>query len=146
MKISTIALLAGAGLLFATPAAAQQDAWLRQVNAQLEAVADALSEEGLSTAAEPASGALDEGEAEELELELSAGTYLIIGVCDADCSDLDLVLSDGGDEIDSDMEMDDTPVVTVELDGPASLTLRVNMATCSSEPCRYGVGVFRVDG
>lgn len=144
MKISTLALVAGATLLAASPARAQ-DEWLQQVAAQLEAVTEALDQEGLSSAGEPHAGALDEGESEEVELELTAGAYLIVGVCDNDCTDLDMVLSLDGEEIDSDFEMDDTPVLAVEVEEGGTLTLRVDMATCSSEPCRYGVGVYSVD-
>lgn len=141
MKLSTMALVAGAALLCASPARAQ-DQWMQQVAAQLDAVVDALDTEGLTPAGDPHGGALGEGANEDLELELTAGSYLIIGVCDADCSDLDLVLSADGDEIASDYEPDDTPVLVVEVEEGGTLTLTVQMAACSSGPCRYGIGVF----
>lgn len=141
MKIAKIALMAGAALLFASPAAAQ-DAWMTQVNAQLTAVVEALDGEGFTPATEPVGGALAEGDGEDIELELNAGTYVIVGMCDADCSDLDLVLSSADGEVDSDVATDDAPVVTVELTRRTTLNLRVVMAACSSAPCRYGVGVF----
>ena len=141
MKIAKIALMAGAALLFASPAAAQ-DAWMTQVNAQLTAVLEALDGEGLTPATEPVGGALAAGAGEDIELELSAGSYVIVGVCDTDCSDLDLVLSSADGEVDSDVATDDVPVVTVELTRATTLNLHVVMAACSSAPCRYGVGVF----
>lgn len=141
MKISSLALMAGAALLAARPAQAQ-DPWLQEVAVQLDAVVEALDREGLSSAGDPHAGALDEGEAEELQLELTAGTYLIVGVCDNDCTDLDLVATENGEEVASDVEMDDTPVLAIEVEEDVTLTLRVDMATCSSGPCRYGIGVF----
>jgi hypothetical protein len=144
MKLTKIALLTGAALLFGSPAAAQ-DAWMAQVSAQLDAVVEALDGEGLSEATEPVGGGLAEGASEDVEFALAAGSYVIVGVCDTDCSDLDLVLSGPGGELDSDLATDDTPVVTVELSRAATLNLRVNMAACSSAPCRYGVQAFRVN-
>ncbi|HEX6372962.1 MAG TPA: hypothetical protein VF006_28825 [Longimicrobium sp.] len=141
MKMWTMALVAGAALLCASPAQAQ-DQWMQQVAAQLDAVVEALDAEGLTPAGDPHGGALEEGEAEEVELELTAGSYLIVGVCDADCSDLDLLLSLDGDEIDSDYETDDTPVLAVEVEEGGTLILTVEMATCSNGPCRFGIGVF----
>jgi hypothetical protein len=141
MKISMMALVAGAALLCASPARAQ-DQWMQQVAAQLDAVVDALDTEGLSPAGDPHGGALNEGESEEVELELTAGSFLIIGVCDEDCTDLDLVLTADGDEIASDLESDDTPVLVVEVEEGGTLTLTVQMATCSSGPCRFGIGIF----
>jgi hypothetical protein len=144
MKLSTLALVTGAALLAASPARAQ-DPWERQVAAQLDAVVEALDEEGLSPAGDPLYGTLNEGEFQDVTLELTAGSFLIIGVCDADCSDLDLVLTADGEEIDSDLEPDDTPVLVVEVEEGGTLTLRVGMPACSSGPCRYGVGVFSTD-
>lgn len=141
MKIWTMTLVAGAALLCASPARAQ-DQWMQQVAAQLDAVVDALDTEGLTPAGDPHGGALNEGESEEVELELTAGSYLIVGVCDADCSDLDLLLSHDGDEVDSDYEDDDTPVLAVEVEEGGTLILRVEMAACGNGPCRFGIGVF----
>lgn len=141
MKLSMMALAAGAALLCASPAQAQ-DQWMQQVSAQLEAVVEALDAEGLAPAGDPHGGALNEGESEEVELELTAGSYLIVGVCDADCSDLDLLLTSDGEEVDSDYEADDTPVLAVDVEEGGTLMLTVEMPACSSGPCRFGVGVF----
>src|SRR6476661_10002520 len=45
-------------------------------------------------ASRPASGALNDDRSEDVGLTLNAGRqYLLVGVCDADCSDMDLRLS-----------------------------------------------------
>ena len=142
MKLTKIALFAGAALLFASPAAAQ-DAWMSQVAAQLDAVIEALDAEGLSEATEPVGGALAEGAGEDVEFELAAGSYAIVGVCDADCSDLDLVLVNAsGGESAADRELDDVPVVTFQADADGRYVVKVEMATCGTERCEYGVRVF----
>lgn len=146
MKLSMMALLAGAGLLVASPASAQEDPWMGQVAAQLGAVVQAVAAQGMSPAADPVAGSLAMGAADEVELALQPGQYLVVGVCDTDCSDLDLVLTGtDGAELASDLEMDDTPVVTVTLTEAATLTLEVKMAACTSAPCRYGIGLYTVN-
>lgn len=141
MKISMMALAAGAALLCASPAQAQ-DQWMQQVHAQLGEVTQRLNANGLTSAGEPRVGALNEGASDEVELQLTAGSYLIVGVCDTDCSDVDLLLSQNGTEVDSDFEADDTPVLAVQVPEGGTFTLRVDMAACTSGPCRYGVGVY----
>ena len=51
--------------------------------------------------------------------ELEPNTsYLIVGVCDGDCDDLDLQLDDpAGDTLDTDIEDDDAPVLEFTTDG-----------------------------
>lgn len=79
-----------------------------------------------------------------ITLNLRAGkSYGIVGVCDRDCTDLDLKLYDSsGNFIDSDIRSDDTPVVTVKPSWSGRYRLRVNMVSCNQNPCYYGVGVF----
>ncbi len=50
-----------------------------------------------------------------------------------------------GEAVDSDVAMDNYPVVQVEPARNGSYTLRVVMATCSVESCFFGVGVFTRD-
>jgi opacity protein-like surface antigen len=142
MKSLLALAAAGALLLSAAPAAAQSVD--RVVREQLEAAADMMRAEGYTQQGGIRAGALEDGEAESLTLELSGGhEYVIMGVCDADCSDLDLVLRDaGGSEVDSDYEVDDVPVVVAEVARNGSYRLTVSMAACSIEPCGYGVAVF----
>ena len=84
----------------------------------------------------------DDGTA-SLTVSLEAGTdYMIIGVCDEDCTDLDLTLCSGSRELDTDVEDDDTPIVSVTPTSTATFRVSVSMAACSSSPCRYGVAVY----
>lgn len=88
-------------------------------------------------------GSLDDGEDATVTLELARGqSYTIMGACDTDCEDLDLTLYAGSDEIDSDLELDDFPVVEVNVDRAGTFRVEVTMADCDTEPCRYGIGVW----
>ena len=144
MKLSFIALAAvGAALLSAAPAAAQPGV----VRTQLDSAATLMGNEGFRAQDDFVTGTLAAGGEEEFELELQGGrTYIIVGVCDADCSDLDMALTTaGGEDVDSDYELDDVPMVMVEVAAGQVYRLKVEMATCDGN-CHYGVGVFANGG
>lgn len=140
MKLPVIALAFGAALLFAAPAHAQPEI----IRTQLDSAAVLMGGEGFRLQDDIVTGDLREGEDEQFELELEGGkTYIIVGVCDGDCTDLDMALTTaGGEDVDSDYETDDVPMVMVEVPRGAVYHLKVEMATCSVEPCAFGVGVF----
>ena len=77
-------------------------------------------------------------------MELDKGaTYVILGVCDSDCKDVDLLLMNrAGKQVDKDVEVDDYPTVAVAPDRSERYTVRAIMAACSAAPCAYGFGVF----
>jgi hypothetical protein len=123
---------------------AQDSRWHRQISSQLTRYGDVFSNEGYARTHELKSGSLDDDESEYFTLELDAGRhYALLGVCDEDCTDVDLRLYDeNGNEVDSDVEMDDYPVVEVRPLRTARFRVKVVMSTCSTSPCFYGVGVF----
>jgi len=127
-----------------TAAASTQDEWARQVRRLLGQVSATARSRGMQLTHEPYIGSLPDGETSLHRLRLEGGhSYALIGVCDNDCSDLDMRVYDrDGDEVGSDTQADDTPVVTVTPRRTATYTVRAIMATCSSEPCRYGIGVY----
>ena len=141
MKLPVIALAAlGAALLFAAPAAAQPSA----VTVQLDSAVTLMSNQGYSKQDDFVTGKLQQVEDSEFELQLEGGkTYIIVGVCDGDCTDLDMALTTAaGQDVSSDFEDDDVPMVMVEVAQGATYNLMVKMAACSVEPCGFGVGVF----
>jgi len=129
--------------LFSTPAAAQ-DEWVAQVRRYLSRGGAAFEQRGFTMTHEVYTGSLDDDEAENVTMTLRAGQqYMIAGACDNDCSDLDFTLYDAaGNEVDQDIELDDFPIVTVTPGRTAQYRVRVSMASCSAEPCRYGVGIW----
>jgi hypothetical protein len=100
---------------------AQSDRWAEQVRRQLIKIAPALGLSGYSLTHNPFIGSLGRGGQEDVTLTMRSGvTYAIVGVCDNDCQDLDLILyDDNGNRVASDVQRDDTPVVKVtpKLDG-----------------------------
>jgi|GEM_PF-1363901 len=87
---------------------------------------------------------MEGGMVDNLKIPLDAGVnYAIIGVCDQDCTDLDFILyDDNGNQIGTDREVDNFPVVTVNPRWSATFTLKVDMYQCGHAPCYFGVGVF----
>lgn len=140
MKLPFIALAAVAAALLSTPAQAQPQI----ITTQLDSAVVLMAAQGFTPSDNPVQGTLPQGEDEEFELDLEAGsTYFVVGVCDGDCSDLDLVLtSRNGEEVEADRELDDVPMLAIE-NQSGSFVLSVQMATCSSSECHYGVRVFR---
>lgn len=123
----------------------RQDRWEQQVRRQLDRAADLLSQDHDYTLyREPTMGSLRVNASESQTITLTGGRrYMIIGVCDNDCTDIDLRLYDeDGDLVASDLETDDTPIVQVSPENTSRYRVRATMATCSVEPCRYGVGIY----
>jgi hypothetical protein len=134
----------GRGRGLSSPADEGGDEWTRQVASLLSQAASSATSRGMRRTHSPYIGSLRTGGSSNHSLQLNAGTsYSLVGVCDNDCSDLDLRLFDpNGREVASDVLTDDTPVVSVTPRRTGTYTVRAIMTTCSSQPCRYGIGVY----
>ena len=121
-----------------------QDEWVQQVRRILQQSGTVFEDRGYAMTHQIYTGALNQGAVDTVSLDLNIGTtYQIMGACDTDCSDLDATLLDpSGNQVDSDVELDDVPIVSVTPSRSGTYRVQVTMATCSSEPCRYGVAVF----
>ena len=146
MKRTAFALAALAGAFVVTTAAAPkpQDEWVAQVRRLLQQAGKTFEDRGYSMTHRIYTGSLNQGSNSMVSLDLDIGTqYQIMGACDTDCSDLDFVLYDAaGNQIASDVEMDDVPIVSVTPRRSGTYRVKVIMATCTAEPCRFGVAVF----
>ena len=140
--IATAAIAAAALLLPAT--AHSQGNWQQVVSSQISRAAGFFGERGYERTHDIYNGSLADHESESMTLNLHAGTtYALIGVCDQDCTDIDLRLYDSdGDEVDSDLKTDDKPIVQVAPHVTGEYRVKVTMASCSTSPCFYGVGVY----
>ncbi len=128
-----------------TPAQAQSDnQWRTQVETYLKTASKGLSDRGYGQTHETQIGSLHDNENDSFTLTLHAGTrYALVGVCDNDCKDLDLVLYDAdGDQVDSDIQNDDYPLVQVTPSETQRYRVKVVMANCQTNPCWYGIGVY----
>jgi len=136
-------LAIGIGLGFATAAQAQNQ-YQQQITNQLTAAASTIRGQGYNADRAPLTGSLNDDTEETLMVNLTGGVrYAILGVCDNDCSDVDLQLFSGdGTKIAEDLATDDHPVVTLVAQYTGQYRLKVLMPACRTNPCYYGVQVF----
>lgn len=89
-------------------------------------------------------GTLNHGGESILSINLKTRTsYKIVAVCDKDCRDLDLVLSDeNNNEISRDKTTDNKPIVEVMPKWTGKFNLKVTMYHCNQNPCYFGVTVL----
>lgn len=142
-----IRMIAGIGAMVALLTGATflgQDPWVRQVRVQLAQSTVAMNLTGYTLTHGPITNQLNHNRYRTHTLQLRAGVeYSILGVCDEYCEDLDFKLFDpSGRLVDQDLEPDDYPVVSVMPGRTGTYTLRVIMAACYDEPCRYGFAAY----
>lgn len=89
-------------------------------------------------------GKLDDNGVATWDFELSRLTqYVVTGVCDYDCDDLDLRLKTAfGTVVDSDYEIGFWPQVSVTPSWSQSYSVEVIMYDCNVQPCYYGIALF----
>ncbi len=143
-----LALALSIGFLAAVPASAQS--YRTILLQQMDAAESVVRGEGYR--ADPGAypsdvvvGFLKGGGSVGLELTLQAGTpYMVVGVCDADCSDMDLALADvSGNILVQDEAEDDVPVLEFTAPPGGAAMLLVSMYACSVEPCAFAYKVYR---
>ncbi len=140
LKSAIATALLGGTVACASPAAAQGG-----VIAQLFDRADYVYDQhGYSTLDWERQSLLRNGQEESFSITLTGGTeYSLIGVCDADCENLDIYVTDEkGIEITKDVEDDDYPVVYIKRGG--TFKIRVVMTKCTDAPCEFGLKAFKL--
>ncbi len=145
MKAALAPALLAAALAAATArTAAAQNTYQQQIQSQITNHTQTLRQQGYNPERELITGSLNDDASEQMRLNLQGGTrYAIIGVCDNDCSDVDLRLwAPDGTKVDEDILTDDYP--TLEFVAPVTgvYRLSVEMAVCRTNPCYWGVQVF----
>ena len=133
------------GLLsLSIPIVAQGGKYTDQVRLQLELSKVTLAATGWEETHEDEFDRLNNGDYDHFRFNLSRGkSYIIISACDEDCSDLDLMLYDKYDnELLTDTQTDDFPMISVTPRYTGSYTLIVRMYSCGSDPCYYGISVL----
>ena len=92
------------------------------------------------------SGTLEPDELDGVYVTLERGRYLAAGVCDDDCTDLDLIVMDSAEAVVGiDRDVDPEPVVTFDVPYRQQYGLAVNMIECAAANCAYSVVMFRQD-
>lgn len=130
--------------LHSPTAVAQQGGWRDEAEQRLKSAAQSMTDRGYELTRVLRIDSLSDQDNATFTITLHAGTaYAMVGVCDSDCRDLDLALYDvAGTEVDSDAERDDVPIVRVTPSETMRYRIKVVMANCQRNPCRYGIGVY----
>lgn len=115
-----------------------------QIRARLSQAEQAFTAQGFARVGEPTIGQLRQGQSYNVPATLEAGAeYRIIGVCDNDCGDLDLVLYDqSSNVISQDNLVDAVPVVAVTPSWTGPFTVQAGMHQCTVEPCYYALALY----
>jgi len=126
------------------PAAARADQWQNQVRIQMIGAVGVAAAHGFALREEVQLGVLRQGQAMVYDIDFSRyRDYVLVANCDADCGDVDLVLTEpDGREVIADRDADDQAVLLVPASHKGDHKLRVSMANCRRGPCRFGLGVF----
>jgi hypothetical protein len=142
---STVAISIAMAITLGLPGAASDRRFVQQVRQQLTQAGVALGISGsYQLSHEPYVGDIGHNQKDYLYLNLNSGSsYVLVGVCDEDCRDIDLSLYDENNNlIDSDTALDDYPMVEVDPKWNGRFKVEVTMANCNASTCYYGVGVF----
>jgi hypothetical protein len=136
--------VAAAALVAILPAAVRADQWENQVRIQMIGAVGVAASHGYALRERVQIGALRQGQSMVYDIDFSRyRDYVLVANCDADCSDVDLVLTEpDGRETLADRGFDDQAVLVVPASHKGMHRVRVSMASCGRGPCRFGLGVF----
>lgn len=111
---------------------------------QLQQAQALAAQQGFQLVGQPFSGSLAQGQSWNVPAQLAQGyDYRILGVCDRDCADLDLVLYDSaGRQVSQDTTTTSQPVVAVQPAYNDNFTVQVQMFNCTVAPCYYAIALY----
>lgn len=139
-----LAAICGVALLSAAGTASAQNNYEQAVRNNLNSqhqVAGYSQDRGTSDWV----GALRSGQPQYFEVQLARGAnYMIVGVCDGDCKDVDMEVYDArGNSVGSDTLADDYPRVSVTPSASGTYSVKIWLHQCSVEPCYAAARVLR---
>ncbi len=129
----------------ARTAVAQANRWEQQVQDQLRRTLTTLGVKESERPAATKTGILNAEESEWFAVTLSGGvSYSIVGVCDNDCSKLQLVLTTPDrNELATDRRSENFPVLRFTPRETRVFYVKIVMEACQVSPCWYGVAVTK---
>ncbi len=144
MNVRSMMLALAVGVAVSSEAFAQGNQYQQQIANQINQAATLVKSQGYSPDRAPMMGSLNDDAEESIMVNLNAGTrYAFVGVCDNDCTDVDLQLFGGdGTKIAEDMATDDKPVLQFTATYTGAHRMKVLMPSCNQNPCYYGVQIF----
>jgi hypothetical protein len=143
-RFASASLVVALGCAAATEALAQ-NTFQQQARNYLTRAASGVVQQGYSADRDPVTGSLNGGASESRMINLTGGTrYAVVGVCDNDCTDVDLRIWDpSGTKLAEDLQLNKTPILEFTATTTGQYRVSVEMATCSTNPCYWGFQVFR---
>jgi len=131
-------------LLAAGPLAAQGDRWERVVASGLDRTDSLMRTRGSHPRGGRAFGVLLPGQASWVPLGATGtGRVTVVGLCDADCARLGLVVRNvRGYELVADRSGSTVPLVEFDAEAGRQYEVRVIMGDCGLAPCRYGIATY----
>lgn len=143
MKSKSGILTALAAVLLVTAATAAS-VWEREVQDQINDASYQFRQAGFHKLGETWIDELEAGGDSYITVELNSDyEYIAIGVCNGDCSDLDLVLyADDDDRIANDIGTDDVPILSGSPGNNGEYYLEAVMVDCETETCAFGVALY----
>lgn len=139
--------LAFVAVLLALPAAAAaQNAYADQVQGYLDEFEARVLDQGYTLEGEAVGWMMDGAEGGTI-VDLPAGSYVVLGACDDDCSDIDLAVARVDDQADlgADREMDSFPIVEFTLAERGSVLIGITMPECDTARCYAGYRWYSSD-
>lgn len=123
---------------------AQQRQYISHLRSQVQRIEGVLADSGYRPAGSLAYGTLNSGARETRPVSLTIGSrYIIAGVCDQDCSNVDLRLTaPDGAELAENLASDNRPTVSITSPGTGQFSVTVIMTGCRQSPCYWGFQVF----
>lgn len=115
----------------------------RQATVRLLAFGIVLKDEGWQITDHQKNGTLGSDDVSALKVNLSPGNYMAVGVCDDDCTDLDVYTFGPGDaELGRDIETDAEAVVTFTVSDAGQHVIGASMESCDAAVCAYRLQLF----
>ena len=126
-----------------TVSVANDKEFRKQIRQQLDFASELWEEQGYEYI-DDLRDKLAEDDHDTLSVELDRKTnYVLVGVCDTDCDDLDItVYDDDGDEVVTDDQSDDVPIVQFRAPYSGEYEIKVTMYDCGANVCYYGVALY----
>lgn len=118
--------------------------WQQTLTRQLQQANGVLGQQGYQLVGQPYSSSMQQGQSQDLPTDMSVGyEYQIVGVCDADCGDLDIRVYGGdGGLIVEDTSANNQPNVGIIPHTSGTFSIQVAMYQCSVAPCFYAVQLY----
>ena len=146
---SELAATARSDASHADPARNEVEPWVRVLWDEMAAVDKNAKGHGLVSTQDPVVELIGQDSTYSVEYTFAerGDTVTIVGVCDIDCTDLDLAVYDGhGQLVVDDTEQDDRPVTQFVVLAPGTFRVQVHMVACKREPCGFAVQTYTGSG